>query len=444
MKYIIYNYCGTRKETIVDMTNYEALKGLGLKPEKVYMENGQMIVEVADYSNILNKREYQKLLEQYKKNGMIIKQTFLGGVSRGLTAAKMYDALGKEKYEKLYTDGAGAEAMSYVSSMAEPLALGLVLSNMPATSTSGKTGSGNSEAAACFIAGTLVYGRENKRIEDLRVGDYVYSYNELTKCIEEKKVSKVFKHEVNEVLELHLEDREVITTTKEHAFYVDGEYVEAWKLTAGMFLTGKDFGKVRIDDVKNQPKEEVRVYNIEGEGNHNYFVGESFVLVHNKPMSVTQYHSKKIYENGLDTDHLSEFSFNSRKEVSGAHVERVFTDKANYDKSNKVLRIDNITESKVLGIKEMNYSISSSINADGSLRAINELNFKSSYNGKTVFDDKIIPISEIKSWGYEAAQNLYIGEDTVIRGTAKNGIVFEYWPSMEPDGAYRFYPTILE
>ncbi len=114
MKYIIYNYCGTRKETIVDMTNYEALKGLGLKPEKVYMENGQMIVEVADYSNILNKREYQKLLEQYKKNGMIIKQTFLGGVSRGLTAAKMYDALGKEKYEKLYTDGAGAEAMSYV------------------------------------------------------------------------------------------------------------------------------------------------------------------------------------------------------------------------------------------------------------------------------------------------------------------------------------------
>ena len=76
MKYIIYNYCGTRKETIVDMTNYEALKGLGLKPEKVYMENGQMIVEVADYSNILNKREYQNLQEQYKRNGMIIKQTF--------------------------------------------------------------------------------------------------------------------------------------------------------------------------------------------------------------------------------------------------------------------------------------------------------------------------------------------------------------------------------
>ena len=92
----------------------------------------------------------------------------------------------------------------------------------------------------------------------------------------------------------------------------------------------------------------------------------------------------------------------------------------------------------------MNYSISSSVNADGTLRAANELNFKPSYNGKTVFDDRIIPISEIKSWGYEAARNLYIGDDTVIRGTAKNGIVFEYWPSMEPDGAYRFYPTILE
>ena len=347
MKYIIYNYCGTRKETIVDMTNYEALKGLGLKPEKVYMENGQMIVEVADYSNILNKREYQKLLEQYKKNGMIIKQTFLGGVSRGLTAAKMYDALGKEKYEKLYTDGAGAEAMSYVSSIGEPLALGLVLSNMPATSTSGKTGASNSEVAACFVAGTLVYGRENKKIEDLRVGDYVYSYNELTKQIEESKVLEIFVHDVNEILKIHLENGEIIRTTKEHPFYVGGEYVEAGELTAGMFLVGKDLDGIRIEDIKVQAEEVIRVYNIEVVGNHNYFVGESFVLVHNK---------NKIIDTAIKSPHGIDINVKTDGNaiIPKGKIESYMRGKVNVDYEKSMKEFKELKKFRNLNPKEFN------------------------------------------------------------------------------------------
>ena len=80
-----------------------------------------------------------------------------------------------------------------------------------------------------------------------------------------------------------MENREVITTTKEHPFYVGGKYVEAGELTAGMFLIGKDLDGIRIENIKVQTEEEtVTVYNIEVVGNHNYFVGESFVLVHNK------------------------------------------------------------------------------------------------------------------------------------------------------------------
>ena len=283
IKHIIYDYYGTQKETIVDMTNYQSLPGLGLKPEKVYTENGQMIVEVNDYSNFLNRQEYQNKLEQYRRNGVIIKATPISDKFSDLTSAQMYNALGKEKYSKIYTDVANAEAKSYLVGLAEMVAMGYVMSKLPATSTSGKTGAKNSEAAACFIAGTLVYGKENKRIEELKAGDYVYSYNEVTKRIEAKKVLKMFKHEVSEVLEIYLENGEVITTTKEHPFYVGEECVEAGDLLAGMFLVGKDLEGIRIEDMKVRAEEEViKVYNIEVEGNHNYFVGESFVLVHNK------------------------------------------------------------------------------------------------------------------------------------------------------------------
>ena len=216
IKHIAYDYYGTAKETTVDMTNYESLPGLGLKPEKVYMENGQTIMEVNDYSNLLNRQEYQNKLEQYRRNGVIVKRTGTSDIFSDLTSAQIYNAIGGEKYSKIYIDGASAEAKGHLVNLGQPLILGAVLSNMPATSTSGKTGAKNSEAAACFIAGTLVYGRENKKIEDLRVGDYVYSYNEVAKRIEEKKVLKVFKHKVNEVIEICLENGEVITTTKEH------------------------------------------------------------------------------------------------------------------------------------------------------------------------------------------------------------------------------------
>ena len=298
IKHIIYDYYGTQKEIVLDTTDYQSLPGLGLKPEKVYMENGQMIVEVNDYSNFLNRQEYQKKLEQYRRNGVIVKRAGASDIFSDYTSAQIYNAIGGEKYSKIYTDGANAEAMGHLVNLGQPLIMGAVLSKLPATSTSGKTGAKNSEAGACFIEGTLVYGRENKRIEDLRAGDYVYSYNEETKRIEEKKVLKVFKHEVSEVLEIYLEKNgEVITTTKEHPFYVGKEYVEAGELTAGMFLMSKHLGKVRITDIRVRAEEEtVAVYNIEVEGNHNYFVGESFILVHNKGMKIPQGFSEKEFE----------------------------------------------------------------------------------------------------------------------------------------------------
>ena len=170
IKHIIYDYYGTQKETIVDMTNYQSLPGLGLKPEKVYTENGQMIVEVNDYSNFLNRQEYQNKLEQYRRNGVIIKATPISDKFSDLTSAQMYNALGKEKYSKIYTDVANAEAKSYLVGLAEMVAMGYVMSKLPATSTSGKTNAANSIATESDRAAWNLHGDEIPIVADFFPG----------------------------------------------------------------------------------------------------------------------------------------------------------------------------------------------------------------------------------------------------------------------------------
>ena len=42
-----------------------------------------------------------------------------------------------------------------------------------------------------------------------------------------------------------------------------------------------------IDKIEEEKQEEsIQGFNIEIDGNHNYFVGDSFVLVHNKPVKI--------------------------------------------------------------------------------------------------------------------------------------------------------------
>ena len=133
---------------------------------------------------------------------------------------------------------------------------------------------------------------------------------------------------------------------------------------------------------------------------------------------------------------------NGRGEISGAHWESTFTDKNNYDKYGKVLRIDSttphITEP---GVVETGYSLAGARNGNGTLRTPEELNFKKSYNGKTVISNTISE-SEIKKWGYEAADNLFYLNGNKAKGISDNNIVFEFWKPRNYGEPYKFYPTL--
>jgi intein/homing endonuclease len=159
---------------------------------------------------------------------------------------------------------------------------------------------GEFETRTCFVAGTLVarvspitLKEELVPIEQIKVGDKVYSFNEKTHSKEVKPVTELFYHEVELLFRITLEDGSLIETTWNHPFYVTdatdkskthhtGGWVEAKNLKSGDRLLLSNGSIVVIDSVVESPlSNPVAVYNFEVEDNHSYFVGDDGVLVHN-------------------------------------------------------------------------------------------------------------------------------------------------------------------
>lgn len=132
----------------------------------------------------------------------------------------------------------------------------------------------------CFVKGTLITTLEGyKEIEKLKVGDEVWSYNKSIYKNELKKVIALSKNTVSEIIEINAEGVK-IECTPEHPFYVGGKWVEAKDLKAGDRLYLKDGSKLEIAFIQKNVREQ-EVYNFEVEDNHNYYVSDKQILVHN-------------------------------------------------------------------------------------------------------------------------------------------------------------------
>lgn len=136
----------------------------------------------------------------------------------------------------------------------------------------------------CFIAGTKILTINGyKNIEDIKINDKVYSYNEKTRKIEINKVNKIFIHEDTELFKIHL-DKDIISVTPNHRFYVyrNGDY--SWIIAKELKVTDKLLNNqnkhINIQKIEYS-KENNRVYNFEVENNHTYYVSNENVLVHN-------------------------------------------------------------------------------------------------------------------------------------------------------------------
>ncbi len=137
--------------------------------------------------------------------------------------------------------------------------------------------------STCFVKGTLVYGKsEFLPIENIKVGDTLYSYNIEKSKVELSKVVNTLNRETEGVYEIAV-GKEVINVTAEHPVYVIGKgFTRVRDLNIGDILKSFDGNtKVQISSIKKLSKS-LTVYNIEVDGNHNYFVTVSSILVHNK------------------------------------------------------------------------------------------------------------------------------------------------------------------
>lgn len=91
----------------------------------------------------------------------------------------------------------------------------------------------------CFLAGTKIDG---KNIEDIKKGDFVYSYNHKKNKIEKRKVLKIMKRKApDKIFRLTYAGTNDIFCTAEHPFYVKNKgYIEAKDLKIGDICYAKE------------------------------------------------------------------------------------------------------------------------------------------------------------------------------------------------------------
>ncbi len=136
---------------------------------------------------------------------------------------------------------------------------------------------------SCFTGETLVATEDGQvRIDEIELGDKVWAYNVETGETELKTVTKIYVHEVDEILHLYTSEGQIDTTTNHPFYVVDRGWVAAGDLKAGdqvlklngtvAVVTGSELEKLA---------ESILVYNLEVEDFHTYYVGSEPVLVHN-------------------------------------------------------------------------------------------------------------------------------------------------------------------
>ena len=142
---------------------------------------------------------------------------------------------------------------------------------------------GYSTSSACFVAGTLVQGEDGAvPIEDIKVGDFVWAWDEETGNIALKRVVETYGNLSDELIHIFVNGEEIVTTPT-HPFYspVKG-WTAACKLRAGDILVTVNGEYVVVEKIQHEILEApIAVYNFQVEGYHTYYVSSIGVLVHN-------------------------------------------------------------------------------------------------------------------------------------------------------------------
>ncbi|GAA0875182.1 hypothetical protein GCM10009118_15910 [Wandonia haliotis] len=135
----------------------------------------------------------------------------------------------------------------------------------------------------CFSPETKVWKSNGTfvSISEIEPGDTLYTYNTISDSLELGVVSKKVSYLVESICIVKI-GSETIKVTEEHPFYSNSTWKKIIEIQKGELLkTDKDF--IELTDIKTETTSDSQiVVNIEVNGQHNYFVTKSKILVHNK------------------------------------------------------------------------------------------------------------------------------------------------------------------
>ncbi|MDR3647026.1 MAG: Hint domain-containing protein [Candidatus Babeliales bacterium] len=137
-----------------------------------------------------------------------------------------------------------------------------------------------------FIAGTLVKTQNGYiPIEQLKKNDCITSYNFKEKDITCGKILKITKKHYDKCIKLKINDQEIIAAP-DHKFFCPlkkGCWIKAQDIEKNDFVLKEIKELVRIDDVVKIDQEN-DFYCLSIDSNHNFFVSQQNILVHNIPI----------------------------------------------------------------------------------------------------------------------------------------------------------------
>ena len=135
----------------------------------------------------------------------------------------------------------------------------------------------------CFVKGTKVKTENGfKNIEDIKIGDKVYSYNLNNNSLELKKVLNTIKSNTIDTYKVTIGGKTVEMSPKHQLYIIDKGWVRAYNLNVNDKLLDVNGKQVSISKIEYKKYDSpIDTYNLTIEGNNNYFVTDIQVLVHN-------------------------------------------------------------------------------------------------------------------------------------------------------------------
>lgn len=153
------------------------------------------------------------------------------------------------------------------------------------TDTNLKIGEQEFERAYCFVAGTKVKTENGyKNIEDIKIGEKVYSYNLENNELELKEVIDTIQSSTIDTYKMTIGGKTVEMSPRHQIYIVDKGWTRAYDVKSGDMMLSMSGEKVKITNIEYRKYDTpIKTYNLTVEGNSNYFVTDIQVLVHNAP-----------------------------------------------------------------------------------------------------------------------------------------------------------------